>query len=144
MLEEIPRAFPVEVTRKWRELAQRRKAHLVDLYNSGRWRLYYTEPEYLERLREAVRNVDQWRATELAALAGAAAEIGSGESEATTALRDDSPPIDGSGGDSPSLVDVPEHAGFSAAAELPGDIDTAPSADPGPPADERTAQSEPA
>ena len=68
MPKQIPFAFPVEVTRKWLALAQRRKAHLVDLYESGRWRLYYTEAEFIDRLREAIHGVDRWNATEQASV----------------------------------------------------------------------------
>lgn len=66
MPREIPSAFPVEMIRRWRALAERRKAHLVDLYESGRWQLYYTEAEFISRLREAIRGVDRWNATEQA------------------------------------------------------------------------------
>ncbi len=66
MPEQLPSAFPVEMIRKWLALAQRRKAHLVDLYESGRWRLYYTEAELVNHLREAVHGVDRWSATERA------------------------------------------------------------------------------
>ena len=59
--------FSVDLARKWRALAQRRKAHLVDLYHSGRWRLYYSEADFAERLREAVCLVDRWTATVQAA-----------------------------------------------------------------------------
>lgn len=61
----------VDLARKWRALAQRRKAHLVDLYHSGRWRLYYSEADFAERLREAVCLVDRWTATVQAAAAEA-------------------------------------------------------------------------
>lgn len=67
MAEGIPLAFPVDLTRKWRALAERRKAHLVDLYDSGRWRLYYSEQEYILRLREAIGAVERWSATEQSA-----------------------------------------------------------------------------
>ncbi len=63
--------FSVDLARKWRALAQRRKAHLVDLYHSGRWRLYYSEADFAERLREAVGLVDRWTATVQAAAAEA-------------------------------------------------------------------------
>ncbi|MGA8154963.1 MAG: TIGR03809 family protein [Rhodoplanes sp.] len=66
MPREIPSAFPFEMIRRWRALAERRKVHLVDLYESGRWQLYYTEAEFISRLREAIRGVDQWSATEQA------------------------------------------------------------------------------
>ncbi|MEZ5786065.1 MAG: TIGR03809 family protein [Xanthobacteraceae bacterium] len=64
MAEGIPFAFPVDLTRKWRALAERRKAHLVDLYDSGRWRRYYSEKDFILRLREAIRAVERWSATE--------------------------------------------------------------------------------
>jgi uncharacterized repeat protein (TIGR03809 family) len=63
--------FSVDLARKWRALAQRRKAHLVDLYHSGRWRLYYSEADFAERLRAAVCLVDRWTATVQAASAEA-------------------------------------------------------------------------
>lgn len=64
MAEGIPCVFAVDLTRKWRALAERRKAHLVDLYDSGRWQLYYTEREFVQRLREAIGAVERWSATE--------------------------------------------------------------------------------
>lgn len=68
MPRAVPSAISVEVIRKWRCLAQRRKEHFVELYESGRWRLYYTDAELIERLREAIRGVDRWSATEQAAI----------------------------------------------------------------------------
>jgi hypothetical protein len=64
MSREIPSAFAVETIRKWLALAERRKAHLVDLYDSGRWRLYYTEADFVSCMRGAVRDVDRWSAIE--------------------------------------------------------------------------------
>jgi uncharacterized repeat protein (TIGR03809 family) len=49
-----------EITRKGRDLAERRRVHLVDLYDSGRWKHYYTEDELLARMREAIRMVETW------------------------------------------------------------------------------------
>ena len=43
MPEQVPRCMPVELTRKWRDLAEKRRAHLIELYDSGRWKHYYTE-----------------------------------------------------------------------------------------------------
>lgn len=68
MQDGIPESFPVDVSRKWLSLAERRKAHLVDLYESGRWRLYYDEAEFVSRLREANREIDLWSATEQASI----------------------------------------------------------------------------
>jgi uncharacterized repeat protein (TIGR03809 family) len=89
MAEGIRSAFAVDLTRKWRALAERRKAHLVDLYNSGRWRLYYSEQEFVLRLREAIRNVEKWGATERSAACEAAALPISSAGEASgTSLGD--------------------------------------------------------
>jgi hypothetical protein len=43
-----------------RALAERRRAHFLELYDSGRWKYYYSETEFLYRLREAIRLSDRW------------------------------------------------------------------------------------
>ena len=48
--------------RKWRALAERRRAHFVELYNSGRWKRYYSGEQFLLRLREAIRVSERWAA----------------------------------------------------------------------------------
>ena len=60
MSEQIPRCMPAEFTRKGRELAERRRAHFVELYDTGRWRHYYTQEQLLVRMREAIRTVETW------------------------------------------------------------------------------------
>jgi uncharacterized repeat protein (TIGR03809 family) len=60
MSEQIPRSMPVEFTRKGRELAERRRAHFIELYDTGRWKHYYTEEQLLVRMREAIRLVESW------------------------------------------------------------------------------------
>jgi uncharacterized repeat protein (TIGR03809 family) len=49
------------VAHKWRDLADRRREHFTDMYRSGRWKHYYTEGEFLERMREAISAADVWR-----------------------------------------------------------------------------------
>jgi uncharacterized repeat protein (TIGR03809 family) len=49
-----------EVAHKWRALAERRRAHFVDLYHSGRWKHYYSEEQFLRQLREAIRLSERW------------------------------------------------------------------------------------
>jgi uncharacterized repeat protein (TIGR03809 family) len=56
----IPRCMPAEITRKGRELAMRRRAHLVELYDTGRWRRYYTEEQLVARMRESIALVETW------------------------------------------------------------------------------------
>ena len=57
---QIPRCMPAEITRKGRELAERRRAHLVELYDTGRWKHYYTQEQLLVRMREAIKVVETW------------------------------------------------------------------------------------
>jgi uncharacterized repeat protein (TIGR03809 family) len=50
-----------EVAQKWRALAERRCAHFLELYHSGRWRHYYSEERFLlYRMREAIRLSERW------------------------------------------------------------------------------------
>jgi uncharacterized repeat protein (TIGR03809 family) len=48
------------VSRKWLDLAERRKAHIIELYESGRWRHYYTEAQLAEEIRAAITACDEW------------------------------------------------------------------------------------
>jgi uncharacterized repeat protein (TIGR03809 family) len=48
------------VARKWRVLAERRRAHVIELRESGRWKHYYTAEELLDALRDAVTMRDAW------------------------------------------------------------------------------------
>jgi uncharacterized repeat protein (TIGR03809 family) len=41
------------VARGWLSLVERRKAHLIELFETGRWRHYFTEAELLSELRAA-------------------------------------------------------------------------------------------
>ena len=49
-----------KVAHKWRRLAERRRAHFVELYYSGRWKHYYTEERFLLSMREAIRAAERW------------------------------------------------------------------------------------
>lgn len=49
-----------DVARKWCDLAERRRAHFVELYRSGRWKHYYTEEQFLVRMREVIHAADTW------------------------------------------------------------------------------------
>jgi uncharacterized repeat protein (TIGR03809 family) len=40
------------IARKWLALAERRMAHLIELYNNGHWTRYFTERELAEQLQE--------------------------------------------------------------------------------------------
>ena len=63
----------LKAAEKWRALSERRRAHLVELYHSGRWKRYYSEQAFLERMREAIRASERW-----AEIAPSPARTGSG------------------------------------------------------------------
>jgi uncharacterized repeat protein (TIGR03809 family) len=42
--------------------ARRALSHLVELYDSGRWRLHYKEDAFAEAVRQARQSVDYWTA----------------------------------------------------------------------------------
>jgi uncharacterized repeat protein (TIGR03809 family) len=48
------------VALKWRSLAERRRAHFIELYQTGRWKHYYSEERFLHHMREAVRMTERW------------------------------------------------------------------------------------
>ncbi len=60
MSEQILRCMSAEITRRWRDLAEKRRAHLVELYESGRWKRYYTEDQLIARMREAINLSETW------------------------------------------------------------------------------------
>ena len=47
---------------RWRILASRRLDHLVELYQSGRWKLYHEEAEFLRMVQEARAALRTWEA----------------------------------------------------------------------------------
>jgi uncharacterized repeat protein (TIGR03809 family) len=49
-----------QAAQKWRAFAERRRAHFVELYRSGRWKQYYSEERFLACLREAMRESERW------------------------------------------------------------------------------------
>lgn len=49
-----------EVSHKWRRLAERRQAHFVELFHSGRWKHYYAEEQFLRYMRESIRLSERW------------------------------------------------------------------------------------
>jgi uncharacterized repeat protein (TIGR03809 family) len=60
MAERLPARALDQVAQKWRDLAERRRAHFLELYHSGRWKHYYTEKQFLSRMREAMRAAETW------------------------------------------------------------------------------------
>lgn len=60
MIDKKALRTPHELTRKWHALAERRREHLLELYQSGRWKRYYDEPTFLAQMREAVAAAEDW------------------------------------------------------------------------------------
>jgi uncharacterized repeat protein (TIGR03809 family) len=56
--DEPPRR---EVIARWCTLAEQRLNYLTDMFESGRWRRYYTEAAFLENIKEAKFAVETWR-----------------------------------------------------------------------------------
>ena len=48
------------VALKWRNIAEQRRDHHLDLYKSGRWKHYYTDEEFLVEMRQAVAIAERW------------------------------------------------------------------------------------
>ena len=48
------------IARKWLALAERRRAHVIELRDSGRWKHYYTTDGLDEAMRKAARGRDAW------------------------------------------------------------------------------------
>jgi uncharacterized repeat protein (TIGR03809 family) len=46
----------------WRELAEKRLEYLTEMFDTGRWRRYYSEFVFLENIKEAKLAVETWRA----------------------------------------------------------------------------------
>ena len=51
-----------EVVARWCALAEQRLEYLAELFESGRWRRYYSERALLENIKEAKLAVETWRA----------------------------------------------------------------------------------
>ena len=56
--DEAPRR---EVIARWCALAEQRLNYLTEMFESGRWRRYYSEHAFLENIREAKLAVETWR-----------------------------------------------------------------------------------
>ena len=50
-----------DVVARWCALAEQRLQHLTEMFESGRWRRYYSENAFLENVREARVAVETWR-----------------------------------------------------------------------------------
>jgi hypothetical protein len=51
---------PDAFARKWHALAERRRNHLAELYETGAWKRYFTEETLRMHMRDAVREAEHW------------------------------------------------------------------------------------
>jgi uncharacterized repeat protein (TIGR03809 family) len=49
------------IVARWCDLAERRLEYLTELSETGRWRRFHSEPDFLENIREARTAVATWR-----------------------------------------------------------------------------------
>ena len=49
-----------DVSLRWSNLADRRLAYYISLYESGRWRHYFDERQFLARIRDVKRAATEW------------------------------------------------------------------------------------
>ena len=49
-----------QIAQRWRDLAERRRSYFIELYQSGRWKHYYSEADFVLRMREVCHSAEQW------------------------------------------------------------------------------------
>src|ERR1700755_2842412 len=50
-----------DIVARWCVLAEQRLEYLTELFETGRWRRYHSEVDFLENIREAKSAVETWR-----------------------------------------------------------------------------------
>ena len=53
--------IPTELAQRWLNLAQRRADYFTELFHSGRWKHYYDERQFIERMGDVMNAVEDWR-----------------------------------------------------------------------------------
>ena len=51
-----------EIVARWCNLAERRLDYLTELFETGRWRRFHSEVQFLQNIQEAKAAVETWRA----------------------------------------------------------------------------------
>jgi len=62
MTSQLDAATGRDIIARWLALAERRLAYLTVMFETGRWRRYYSEREFLENIQESKAGVEAWRA----------------------------------------------------------------------------------
>src|ERR1700736_6253366 len=92
--DEAPRR---EIIARWCTLAEQRLNYLTEMFESGRWRRFYSEAAFLENIKEAKFAVETWRSLSTPHLARTAAieptpELAQGVAAVELALSESSVP----------------------------------------------------
>ena len=61
MASQLDVAQGREIVARWCNLAEKRLEYLTELFDSGRWRRFYSEQAFIENIREAKNAVETWR-----------------------------------------------------------------------------------
>jgi uncharacterized repeat protein (TIGR03809 family) len=61
MINQIDVARGRAISARWGALAERRLEYLTELFETGRWRRFYSELAFLENIKEAKTAVETWR-----------------------------------------------------------------------------------
>jgi uncharacterized repeat protein (TIGR03809 family) len=93
--DEAPRR---EIIARWCTLAEQRLNYLTEMFESGRWRRFYSEVAFLENIKEAKFAVETWRSLSNPHLARTAAieptpELAQGVAAVEHALSESSVPV---------------------------------------------------
>lgn len=60
-MQARPTAFPSEqVAQRWRVLTDRRRSYFIELYETGRWKRYFSEAEFVVRMQDVIKAAEQW------------------------------------------------------------------------------------
>jgi uncharacterized repeat protein (TIGR03809 family) len=60
MTDEQPLRRFNKTAEKWRDLAEKRRLYFEELHQTGRWKYYYTEAQFYQRLGKAAELVELW------------------------------------------------------------------------------------
>ena len=61
MTHQLDVADGRDIVARWCALAEQRLEHLTELFETGRWRRFHSEPAFLENIQEAKAAVKTWR-----------------------------------------------------------------------------------
>jgi len=61
MAECIPRCMSADLLQKLHALAERRRTHLVEMQESGRWARYYSQDDMVAHLKDAADMAGHWQ-----------------------------------------------------------------------------------